>query len=116
MRTFSDEHGTEWTVWEVRPGRGMLAHAERREGEDRRREHAPDPVVERRRGGDRRLRASRTRASVATRVEGWLAFQAGTVRRRLVPIPDRWEDRTERELLALCRAAAPVARAMVAVD
>jgi hypothetical protein len=53
---------------------------------------------------------------MAPRAEGWLAFQAGTVRRRLVPIPDRWEGRSEGELRALCRAAAPVARAMVAGD
>jgi hypothetical protein len=116
MRTFSDEHGTEWTVWEVRPGQGTLARAERRAGPDRRRQVASNPIVERRLGGDRRLRASRGRTSVAPRLEAWLAFQAGTVRRRLVPIPDRWEERSDVELRALCQAATPVARAMVAVD
>ncbi|MGZ8375636.1 MAG: hypothetical protein ACXWZS_06545 [Gemmatirosa sp.] len=72
--------------------------------------------MERRAGGDRRLRLSRSRAHVAARAEGWLAFQAGTVRRRLVPIPDGWEALSESELRALCQAAAAVARAMVAVD
>ncbi|GLC26424.1 hypothetical protein [Roseisolibacter agri] len=115
MRTFVDEQGTEWTAWEVRPGTGSLARPERRL-HDRRREAAPDPVVERRRGEDRRSRSPRARASLVPRTAAWLAFQAGTVRRRLVPIPDAWEGLTDVELRALCRAAAPVARAMVAVD
>ena len=83
---------------------------------DRRQEAAPDPVVERRRGEDRRGRSPRARASLVPRTAAWLAFQAGTVRRRLVPIPETWEVMTDVELRALCRAAAPVARAMVAVD
>lgn len=116
MRTFSDEHGTEWTAWEVRPGVGSLARPERRAGEDRRREAAPEPVVERRRTPDRRSRRGGSRAAMMPRAEGWLAFQAGTIRRRLIPIPAEWEGMPEDQLRALCRAAAPVARAMVAVD
>ena len=116
MRTFVDEQGTEWTAWEVRPGTGSLARPERRR-QDRRREAAPEPVVERRRGEDRRGRgAVRARASLVPRTAAWLAFQAGTVRRRLIPIPETWATMSDVELRALCRAAAPVARAMVAVD
>jgi hypothetical protein len=115
MRTFVDEQGTEWTAWEVRPGVGSLARPERR-AQDRRREQAPEPVVERRRGPDRRTRASRSRTALVPRMEAWLAFQAGTVRRRLVPIPGAWDAMTDEQLRALCRTAAPVARAMVAVD
>lgn len=115
MRTFVDEQGTEWTAWEVRPGLGSLARPERR-STDRRRESAPDPVVERRRGPDRRVRTGRARAALVPRTEAWLAFQAGTVRRRLVPIPETWETLSDTELRALCQTAKPVARAMVAVD
>ena len=115
MRTFVDEQGTEWTAWEVRPGVGSLARPERRAG-DRRRETAPEPVVERRRTPDRRVRASRARAALVPRNAGWLAFQAGTVRRRLVPIPSDWDEMSDVELRALCRSATPVARAMLAVD
>lgn len=115
MRTFVDEQGTEWTAWEVRPGEGSLARPERR-AVDRRREAAPEPVIERRRGPDRRLRAGRARAALVPRTEAWLAFQAGTVRRRLIPIPASWESLSDGELRALCQRATPVARAMVAVD
>jgi len=115
MRTFVDEQGTEWTAWEVRPGVGSLARPERR-ASDRRRESAPEPVVERRRGPDRRRRPERARTTLVPRTEAWLAFQAGTVRRRLVPIPATWEALSDVELRALCQTATPVARAMVAVD
>ena len=37
--------------------------------------------------------------------KGWLAFQCGTDRRRLAPIPDDWRDLTDDELLDLLHRA-----------
>lgn len=36
---------------------------------------------------------------------GWLAFDAGRETRRLAPIPDAWEQMSDRELLVLCSKA-----------
>jgi hypothetical protein len=36
---------------------------------------------------------------------GWLAFDTGHETRRLAPIPDAWEQMSDRELLALCSKA-----------
>lgn len=41
---------------------------------------------------------------------GWLTFEQGeevASRRRLAPIPDRWEEMPEHELRRLCLAAPP---------
>lgn len=35
-------------------------------------------------------------------VNGWLCFQSGDRRRRVAPIPERWEALTEMELGLLC--------------
>jgi hypothetical protein len=51
----------------------------------------------------------------STLADGWLAFQAGTVRRRLAPIPTHWESCTDRELAQLCRAAEPAPPAQTAI-
>jgi hypothetical protein len=39
---------------------------------------------------------------------GWLAFQAGKARRRLVPIPPDWESMTVGELRGLLQRAVPL--------
>ena len=111
MRTFVDQTGTEWTVWEVRPARHLGAARERRAGE-RRGAAAPDPIVERRRQDERRAGegdgpwAPGVAAGLA---QGWLTFDAGTQRRRLAPVPRAWEGLDDAELAALCRAAVPAA-------
>lgn len=107
MRVFVDDRGTEWTAWEVHPSRAGWHGQERRSGIDRRataaRATAPD---ERRRGPDRRLQTLRAvRTLGAVLAGGWLAFQAGTTRRRLTPIPPGWERLDDAELAALCRQA-----------
>ena len=105
MRVFVDEGGTEWTAWEVHPSRAGWHGQERRSGSDRRAARATAPD-ERRRGPDRRaqtLRAVRTLG--AALAGGWLAFQAGVTRRRLIPIPPGWERLSDTELAALCRQA-----------
>ncbi|HEY4219413.1 MAG TPA: hypothetical protein VGM67_19855 [Gemmatimonadaceae bacterium] len=36
---------------------------------------------------------------------GWLTFEAGATRRRLIPIPTNWEDASIPELRAFCGQA-----------
>jgi hypothetical protein len=112
MRAFRDDGGTEWTVWEVRPGQIVIGASERRAGHDRRVAPAPDPVIERRRGRDRRVEARQVATGLGSDLAGgWLAFQAGAVRRRLAPVPDGWDRMSDAELVALCGRAATAARA-----
>jgi hypothetical protein len=107
MRVFIDRSGVEWTAWEVRPGATRFGGAERRGGPDRRVMAAPDPVIERRRGPDRRAPARRLAVGLAVALAGgWLAFQAGPIRRRLAPAPEGWQQLADAELAALCDRAA----------
>lgn len=108
MRVFADATGAEWIVWEVRPEKVLFGRVERRVGNDRRLLGAPDPVIERRRVAERRTGAPDGEGErVPPGVGGWLAFQSGTMRRRLVPVPPGWRDLPDEELVALCRRAAP---------
>lgn len=43
-------------------------------------------------------------------VDGWLCFEAGALKRRIIPTPDGWEDWTEQELDAALDSAAQVKR------
>ena len=103
-REFIDAHGFAWEVWDVHP-----AMDERRKmGERRRRLVPPYPGRNQRRGTDRRgtSAAHPFRGPVSTcHANGWLAFQSRQERRRLVPIPARWEHMTDSELAALCAQA-----------
>jgi hypothetical protein len=111
MRVFRDDSGTEWTAWEVRPGQVVVGAGEQRTGRDRRVAPAPDPVIERRRQEERRVRA---RPSVAyfghELADGWLTFQAQGTRRRLAPVPDGWDELADADLAALCGRAVDAAR------
>lgn len=109
MRRFVDNSGQQWTVWEVRPGRVLTGAAgERRQGSERRGEAAPDPIIERRRVGERRTRVRARIAGVAAPfVDGWLTFQTGAQRRRLAPVPADWEAMPPSTLDELCRRANP---------
>jgi hypothetical protein len=116
MRSFRDETGTEWIVWAVWPQRETARHLERRQLADRRESAAPEPVIERRRGGgaDRRRQLA-GRGIMVHHPEGWLTFQAGTARRRLSPIPDGWDAGSEADLarlLATAEPARPASRAL----
>ena len=112
-RTFVDEEGVPWQVWDVRP-----QWTDRRQGGDRRRlssdEHADPPALELRRGGDRRVSdgTGMRRVRLANGFSGgWLIFESGTDRRRLSPIPTEWESAPDKQLADLCsRAMAPRAR------
>lgn len=100
-RTFSDEEGVAWQVWEVRP-----AWAERR-SEERRSEAAQPQGNERRRTERRAIAESRPALSAHLR-RGWLSFESPHERRRLAPVPPGWERLTEEGLLGLLRGAQTV--------
>ena len=113
-RTFVDDIGVPWQVWEVRP-----QWADRRTGVDRRRrslddENVDPPVFDHRRGPDRRKaeNSGQRRVKLANGFSGgWLIFESGTERRRLSPIPPDWEHVPDDQLSALCsRATIPRAR------
>ena len=109
MRVFVDESGDEWTAWEVHPSRGTWSGTERRAGADRRTDHEGRPAENRRGGRDRRAHALRAQRTLGVSLAGgWLAFQSGTLRRRLTPIPAGWQHMSDQSLAELCRDA-PVA-------
>ncbi|CAN5802038.1 hypothetical protein BH11GEM2_BH11GEM2_16260 [soil metagenome] len=87
-KTFVDVMGAEWTVWEVYPRlleRRLLRErrAARRGSEERRHMPVGRPTLPRQVLG------------------GWLALQSKHERRRVLPVPDDWEDLSDRELQAL---------------
>jgi hypothetical protein len=106
-RRFRDVQGVEWQVWEVRPGtsRGL----EGWDGADRR---SPDPVLlykgpERRSGPPRPTAAPILSPGLEC---GWLTFESETEKRRLVPIPEGWEEMDEATLEELRARAQPATR------
>jgi hypothetical protein len=87
-REFTDVLGNQWIVWEVYPRlleRRLLRERRmlRRGTLDRRHELVGRPTLPRQILG------------------GWLAFQSSHERRRVMPVPDEWEDLAERELRSL---------------
>jgi hypothetical protein len=89
-RTFRDETGRPWDVWEVVP-----TAVERRISKGIPR----SPAMERR-------KVQEVRVVVPDRLQkGWLAFQSGREKRRLAPIPNEWEEMTARELIDLLNQA-----------
>lgn len=105
LRAFRDSNSVEWRVWDVRPGGSTVD----RRISDRRN---PDPVIrysgpERREGVDRRI-------TKATRwvlpVREWLAFDSDQEKRRLMAVPENWEELPDHELERLCEQAVRVQR------
>jgi hypothetical protein len=89
-RSFRDELGREWDVWDVVP-----TAVERRIAKPAKQ----PPELERR-------RVHETRVVVPERLQkGWLAFQCGRERRRLTPIPGEWDEMTGDELVELLNQA-----------
>ena len=87
-KTFVDVAGAQWEVWEVYP-----RLVERRLLRERRAA---------RRGSDERRHVTVGRPTLPRQIlGGWLAFQSTHERRRLVPVPDDWEELGDRELAAL---------------
>ena len=79
-RTFSDVRGVAWEVWDVFPR--LMSDTVRREA---------------------------ALASISGQLaQGWLAFQAGESRRRLAPVPARWEEASDEQLQRWCSEALAV--------
>jgi hypothetical protein len=108
---FCDEWGVAWEAWDVLP-----TSAERRQADRRVRgalasiRQLPLGSAERRRGGDRRTHAEPRAPISGEFAAGWVVFQSATERRRLAPIPERWESCAERDLRVLCARAASASK------
>jgi hypothetical protein len=97
MRSFIDQDGVQWQVWETLPQSGFsmerrLSDRTANAGEVTR--ECP-PEADRRRGNIRK---------------GWLCFESSHERRRLFPLPSGWRTIDVPALEALCRSAIPVRR------
>lgn len=106
-RTFFDRNGAYWQVWDSQPSR-----AERRSGptERRRSKGLSWKGPDRRMGADRRVTAQR-RISLADGLGlGWLTFESLREKRRLNPIPPRWDTVSEDQLRALCEQARVISK------
>ena len=106
-RTFVDRDGAYWQVWDSQPTR-----VERRAGStDRRRQRVmPWHGAERRAGMDRRVKSQRRIMLSEGFGSGWLTFESLQEKRRLNPIPSRWETMSESALRELCGKARRVER------
>jgi hypothetical protein len=110
-KAFVDQKGEIWDVWLVLP-----TSAERRRVERRAATGAGGLTYagEERRGRipDRRLSKSGPRSPIDKEYsQGWLCFESHSgEKRRLVPVPEKWEQLTTPELIKLCRAAKRVVR------
>ena len=96
-RTLTDVAGIVWRVWEVYP-----RLIERRLLRERR---------TLRRGSLERRHVPVGRPTLPRQIlGGWLAFQSAHERRRILPVPDDWEELTDRELAALLARSKPSSR------
>src|SRR5690349_11913329 len=91
-RRVKDGMGMAWDVWEVYPS----AVEQRMSGEH--------PAVLDDDGRPQERREVRIRVPAALEA-GWLAFQAGSDRRRLAPIPHQWIALPDEELVRLLTCA-----------
>lgn len=83
-REFTDERGEVWQVWAVHP-----------DGLERRLAHLTPPI-------ERRIRPeARVKVTNPLMINGWLAFEGRTERRRLAPIPEGWTEMDDQALRAL---------------
>jgi hypothetical protein len=106
-RTFLDKDGFYWQVWDSQPTR-----VERRaSATDRRAQRFfPWNGTERRSGTDRRITAQRRITLSDGYGGGWLTFESLEEKRRLIPIPARWEECSQDELRHLCEKAKRIAK------
>ena len=91
LRDITGDDGRAWQVWETRPASG----AERLDDPARTPGHA---TVAKRDGVDLGLFSGKRR-------NGWLTFSTDGEKRRLSPIPERWEALPEHALRALLSGA-----------
>lgn len=99
FRTFVDSAGQEWQAYDVVPRAEERRHYDRRSGE------VQIEDSDERREQDRRLTIGGREYLSST---SWLAFETGTERRRLSPIPEDWARCDDAQLEAYCRDARPV--------
>jgi hypothetical protein len=99
-RTFADEAGRSWEIWDVRPER-----IERRGGERRQEQPTPWTGLERRVAEDRRQKREVRMRLTYPLSEGWLVFKSDAEKRRLSPIPANWETLRGSDLRALWEKA-----------
>ena len=99
-RDFRDDDDRPWTAWDVVPSWG-----ERRLAQRRRPAKGAPPHGEERRRADRRVHHGIRISLTPALTQGWLAFESGLSRRRLVPIPLDWHLLSEEQLRELWRAA-----------
>ncbi|HEV2017098.1 MAG TPA: hypothetical protein VGQ98_02205 [Gemmatimonadaceae bacterium] len=106
-RTFVDRDGAYWQVWDSQPSR-----VERRMCADDRRhvKRFPWRGAERRSGVDRRTLSQRRITLSEGYGRGWLTFESLDEKRRLVPIPNGWEEAGSTALRALCEQAKRIAK------
>lgn len=104
-RRFTDQHGKTWDVWQVHP-----AAAERRFSQRRVHDEDRTDAAERRSGLDRREERL-ARALIAPEFAyGWLCFETQGEKRRLAPVPDRWDSADDETIEQWCCVAKPVVR------
>lgn len=99
-RTFADDTGRSWEIWDVRPER-----IERRGGERRQDRPTPWTGLERRVSEDRRQKREVRMRLTYPLSEGWLVFKSDEEKRRLSPIPANWEALRGPDLRALWEKA-----------
>lgn len=88
LRRYTDPSGRVWLVWKVSGGFHPV-----RSGADRR-SHARTFAGSDRRSGSER----RGTKSPPPWAEGWLCFETRDERRRLLPVPEQWEECSDDEL------------------
>jgi hypothetical protein len=106
-RTFVDRDGAYWQVWDSQPSR-----AERRQTQVDRRVARLYPWrgAERRTAPDRRIESQRRITMSQGYGSGWLTFESLSEKRRLMPIPPRWDELTQGDLRSLCEKAKPITK------
>jgi hypothetical protein len=97
-RTFLDDNGRYWQVWDY------YRQVRDRRREERRKKSLSWPH------GERRKTDRRTPASVIDQAKGWLCFESFSEKRRLSPIPPHWEEFSVIELIQLWKRAMQVAK------
>ena len=95
-RQFRDDDDQLWSAWDVIPSWG-----ERRRGERRVGTGAPPRHTGERRRMERRQHRGIRIALTPHLADGWLVFESGTARRRLVPIPPEWSVLPDEDLKRL---------------
>ncbi|HEX4468941.1 MAG TPA: hypothetical protein VH080_05375 [Gemmatimonadaceae bacterium] len=94
-REFRDHRGRLWEVWDVIPER-----RDRRSGMDRRKSA--------RETFDRRKVRILSAAITGDLAKGWLVFSTVRERRRYAPVPERWGDASDVQLVGWCESAKPL--------